>query len=1337
MIYTEKLCEEENFTIKYNKKMIGILVILLFLFIVLTYSFKINFGDYFICENEKFNNDDFEENNPEIADIAGTDLYAEQINAFVAGDKSLIKQSLFTNDTSILSQFDTNDPAFYKCNILLSASNAINPEIFPRVLTDNDISTEYVLSFNGFAGFLYYDNDIDPNDAQLRAERALEIIKRKFQIDLIMLNLSEPYFFPFIGHYPNWEIYFQEITTNLPMDGYWKALDIDRLTSENYLNNYHVSSTIMFINTLDFFEGDFDIKTDQVNFNIDSLDLTFLENLQTEELTAQFETIIENYGDILNATISEEELEQFIDLIGSFTLSNDSHYTSLMVQYEGREEGTEIVGPNQYTFNLWNALGYNGDPLGPSEKIYIALAGAFLSDIEIKILSTDIIDFYPQNLQFNDFLLEQIGLIFYLTGVDFDIQALKDYSFDLFWFNEEGVKKSYITPVNLNDPYDIVNFLRQLGFQGFTFVPTGILNPISEFTVTYNISNAEQNLRISKELLGDNASYGAYRDFQFYITAKNIGNTTIWGVPTPIPFTLDDFFLLLTLGNQPLADQFKNTIWEIVRIEYPNQYDSLEDFFNFDEDPRIFYFDSLGIGMYDYFFPDLTNFSNLWPYNEEMDNVIDIIITGYPQLIAALGALGLTPNELKDIFTNSNSIWNDDNWKIEPEGIISYIYSNFSIDSIDTFTPFYTSNFTIKETFPEFPAIISGVTIGETTPQMALEIDNESWNIESEERYVDQHEIEIHFQFKNDTLIDLVNNTLERVSILINFSDPSNNLNFEIFNYSIGEYQDINPYITSQVNNNSLTFSFINYGEGLDWLFDPSAPNDYVVFLKIYGIDSDLFNISINDLDIEFYVRDINNYDVLGSRVAFSSSSGNVQFEVQSNSITLSTYDMASIVAFSYLTKYNSKVGDVNTYVLIFRNIGSNIAKNISISLLIPGIMNNSMDFTLKNNNLTYNLSELFPNEEIIINFSFYTPNTRSISNVQISYDNPEYIEGGNSSKLTASTNEVYISAPVDYERNIPFVRTVEIDYFVSNQTPKIGDIFNITVYIENTGPLGLNIPNLNISMRDQFGDLSRIDNNDFTFNNTTYNKIISFNITFKKKDWKGYYYPAINYFESSESRTIQIYSSQSIILGTISFSLNKSVNKVDIDIGDKIIVNINIENTGSICIKNIRINDMISYSQSDFQLVEGKLVNTISSINPGEQFSFNYTLKAKKQGIVSLKPASISYYYLLKQEVQSNEIRIKIKKSQIEQLYYIMIPCIIVLTIFGIYIWQINKYKLKRHEFRRSERELFKLSSRDSILKIEHTLRERLNIINRQNDSILRKETLNQLKLYKEEKDE
>ena len=78
----------------------------------------------------------------------------------------------------------------------------------------------------------------------------------------------------------------------------------------------------------------------------------------------------------------------------------------------------------------------------------------------------------------------------------------------------------------------------------------------------------------------ENASFGAYRNFSYYISAENVGNATTWGVPTSIPFELNDFFLLLTLFNQPLADEFQDRIWEVVRIEYPNQYTSLEDFFN-------------------------------------------------------------------------------------------------------------------------------------------------------------------------------------------------------------------------------------------------------------------------------------------------------------------------------------------------------------------------------------------------------------------------------------------------------------------------------------------------------------------------------------------------------------------------------------------------------------------------------------------------------------------------------------------------------------------------------------------------------------------------------------
>ncbi|GAJ04348.1 unnamed protein product, partial [marine sediment metagenome] len=235
----------------------------------------------------------------------------------------------------------------------------------------------------------------------------------------------------------------------------------------------------------------------------------------------------------------------FADMFSGLTLSNESHYTSLMVQYEGLSEGIKNIGENEYKFNLWDALGYQGEPLQPSEKIFIALTGAFMSEIDINIFCTEIVDETPKYFTFYDFLLEQIALLSFYADFDFDIQTLKDYSFELFWVDEKGFKHNYVKPVNLNDPTDYINFLHQLGWQGLPGIPTGILNPIEDLVITYKVSNSEPNLLITKDLIGENASFGVYNTFSFNITAKNVGNETAWGVPTPIPIELDDAFSII------------------------------------------------------------------------------------------------------------------------------------------------------------------------------------------------------------------------------------------------------------------------------------------------------------------------------------------------------------------------------------------------------------------------------------------------------------------------------------------------------------------------------------------------------------------------------------------------------------------------------------------------------------------------------------------------------------------------------------------------------------------------------------------------------------------------
>ncbi len=1253
------------------------------------------------------------------SDVAGTDLYAEQISAYVAGSKSIIRQSLFTNDTNIFPHFDTNDPAFFKCNMLMSASNGIVPDMFPYTLSNNIFGTQFAFSYNSFIGFLYYDDILSPKEAQFKASRALDIIKSKFSIDLIMVNSTTANFFPFVGYYPDWEIYFSEITNNLPMDGYWDAFDIDRLSSRSYIDNHHLSSTFLLINSLNFLEQGVNISTDQLNFNFGAMDFSYLQNMDIEDVMDQLTSVVVGADDILgnlsqylniealNQTLSQENIQQISQVMGSFALSNDSNYMTLLVQYEGLDDGITNIGPNQYSFNLLNALGYKR-ALHPSEKIYIAMAGAFMSELDINILGTNILDFTPKYFNFYDYMLEQIGLILFLADVNFDIQSIKDYSLELLWVNEDGVYRNYVRPVNLNNPQDYVNYLAQYGFQGFPFIPTGILNPIDTFVISYEVGYSESNLLLTKELIGENASYGIYRPFSFNITATNVGNISAWGVPTPIEVDLEALFSGF-YGNY-LGPLIYDALWTTINSmpEYKGKYTSLEDFLGLDEDPRIFYFDTWGQGINDYYYPDLANASNLFPYSE---NMLDVIDTMTPWLVS----IGADPEALKAAFTNPSSIWNKANWELKPGKKISYISNNISLAVYDSFTPFYSYNFTIKNTPLKLPAMISGTTLSGSGPELALNNDNESWVITSQEQYVDQHEIEVQFLFKNQTSIDLINNTLERVSLVLNFSTPTglDTLSYEIFNYTIEEFQDISTKLISNVNN-TLTFAFTRQNNTLQGLFDPYAPNNYTITFKLKAIDANPFNISINDFDVVFSLRDINAYQILGSRVQYAPANGKAQLEKRSNSFMVSTYDMASITAIANLTRYSTRVGELNTYTLVFKNIGSRPAMNITISLLIPGIIQNKNNFTVKENQLHYVLLELLPGDEKKISCSYYTPNSGAISDALITYDNPVKVTNLNESSLSTLLNDAYFSAPVDYALRFPYLRTIQVRYESSNLAPSIGSTFTLKVYIKNKGPAGVSIPDLNLTMNDYYGDLRRTDSNSLNLTNIIYNTEPSVEISLLKEDWKGYYYPPINFIHSSESRTIQISRSLPIVLGTIDFEIEKSIDQSQVEIGDKIIVTLKITNTGTISIKDVNLMDDISFMQQDFSLQEGKLVNEIDRLDPGETKEFEYTIKAKQQNNMTLNEAYVDYYFLSKQENESNDLDVKIIIPRWIQTLFILIPSVIALGILGVLYQQTHRYKQGKYELQRNEAEIFNLSSIDAVLKIEHTLRESLNMISK-----------------------
>ncbi|MFO8018690.1 MAG: CARDB domain-containing protein [Promethearchaeia archaeon] len=1276
-----------------------------------------------ISENESQSENKSQDNSNKLqtSDVAGSDLYAEQISAYVAGAKSMIRQSLFTNDTNIFPQFDANDPAFHKCNILISASNGITPELFPDILTESIYGSQFSFSYNSFIGFLYYDQDVDESIAEKRSERAMKIIREKLEIDTIMVNSTDPNFFPFVGYYPDWSVYFEEVLANLPNDGYWEALDSEYLSSAEYVNNHHLSSTFMLINSLDIIEEGLNVSTDQLDYNLAGVDLSYLENLDMEAMIGQFNELLleyeEQFGDLApllglgNESVSEfGDMAEMMEVLGgSFALRNDSHYSTLLVQYEGRNEGIKETGSKQYKFNLYDAMGYSGESLHPSEKIYIALVGSLLSEIDINILGTEVIDASPKYFNLYDYMLDQVGLILYLADVDFDVQQLKEYSFKLKWGNEGGIYRNYVIPKNLNDSDDPVNDLEQYGFQGIPFLPTGLLNPIDDLTVSYEVNNSEPNMKVTKELVGKNASNLAFQDYSFNITGKNVGNVTVWGntmeqIPNDLKLIFKTYFMTVLDQDEEDAEEnaetFYNQLWDYIQ-NYPeyDKYDTLEEFMGMEEKPKCILFDSNGNGITDRYFPDITNVSNFMPYSDEM---VDLINSD-PLIGSLVASMGLGPES----FQNEYSIWKRENWKLEPNEQLSYLTTNNTISGYDSYSQFYNYSFIINDNTPD---IYPGEERPGTSPSMALETDNKSWVIDSEQVAPDLHELGVYSRFlHNASELDLENNTIQRVSIRINFTSSLEDLDFQVYNYSSNEYQNILPNLRN-IENDTWTFDFTNIdNSGFNGLFNPNIKENHSILFKIYGSDSASFNLSINDLDVILSDRDINAVNDYGARVMYSSPYGQTQLDRRSNTFTLSTYDMASISAHSSLADYSAQPGDLNTYTLNFTNIGSEIAKNVSINILIPGIINDTGGFNLTNNYLTYNLKELDPEEHKSLNFSFYTPNQGSLDSVIINYDNPEIVANQNSTSLSTLSNEVYYSAPVDYKNRFPYVRTVDLEYTPSNFHPEIREEFNLTVGMENTGPEGMEIPDVQLNMDDQYGDLKRIDDRKINLTHIGYNETEEFDITLHKQEWKGYYYPPINFLQGSESRTIQIRKSDPVILGNIEFEIKKDVDVSQVEIGENITVELKVKNIGDICIKNISLDDVISYSQLQFSLVKGKLINKISCLKAGETQTFTYKIKAKSQSDLYLEEASIDYYYLLKNEDISNKVHVKIIIPRYIQILFILLPAAGALAILGLYYRQQNKYKKEKMELRRNELLLFTLDSEESVLKVEHTLKEEL----------------------------
>jgi len=95
-----------------------------------------------------------------------------------------------------------------------------------------------------------------------------------------------------------------------------------------------------------------------------------------------------------------------------------------------------------------------------------------------------------------------------------------------------------------------------------------------------------------------------------------------------------------------------------------------------------------------------------------------------------------------------------------------------------------------------------------------------------------------------------------------------------------------------------------------------------------------------------------------------------------------------------------------------------------------------------------------------------------------------------------------------------------------------------------------------------------------------------------------------------------------------------------------------------------------------------------------------------------------------LKSKDTSNLVDVKIVIPELIQIFFVLGPILISLTVLTIFLWKTKKYKAKKYELHRNELMLFKVSGSSTILKIENTLRDRFNSISKiQSEEIIEKE--------------
>ncbi len=1254
--------------------------------------------------------------------VSGTDLYAEQIQFYLAGQNCLIRQSAITSDPYIIDRVPLDDIAFKNASVIVIASNGVYPTRYIDVHVPFNEFVTFQLAVNGIVVYLSYNNTIPQSTVNSRSLKAIKILQAAFGVELFEQTDANTRTFTLYGVAPDWSTKLSTFTSQLPKDGYFKYFNAARLGSASYAASKHLSAGFASINryggTLDGFTiGGFSDLLSLLDFNATGM------------------------SDFLG-----------LNFTGETSQILESRTNLVFVQYEGATGGityTSLTSP--LTFNAKTALGIPASAqLKPSASVWNSMfdlnpIGILGTMIDVNVVTGNVTSWSlgPNRLTIDDTILDTIYMASGLGGsIGIDIVAvletlefvIQNVFFITNWEKTGALSKLY-TNVNLTragyedllaqaglSP-DLLDFLLDeitldtspltlVGFRGLPYVPTGLLKAIPNVVVTYKNPTSSQPDVIAQ--LDTDLSIKLFQDtINLRLNLTNIGSQRAWGT-------------LIGHGIANLTDLIGGSVFNFGTIDF---------------EVRGFFIPALAssnpLGMYygiENFLLDISTYSN------RNDPILSLGWTIYQALLVsdATGPSGRPGQNdgLMDLHEAGLLTATDPYNYIEPGKSMIVDLSDASLTGL--YTAFNGENSTFTTA-----SIIAGTQVPPSTSNNdtnARESDGTYWQIDSIGTGINRA-LKVDFTFANETN----NATSDKIAALrFSYVGTNNvtiwsggNASFVIWNYNRSTWVPVsnltrNPVSINQTSILSSSDTFRIYDGDNDTVNQTIKIADYMsgpnntVRIRLHLGNNASTRLSIDSFNMDYLQRNQTLLLVSAQSFAYTDKGSITTRQATSNSLYVGSQNASALVVKQRIAGnvYTCMPGNPVTMIISIENKGNRTATSVNLSMPLPGIIMNSGTFAINDGYLENTIGPIAAGASVTLSYDFVVPNSERIPGILVSYNQTEIVAGRKD--FTIRGNDWYVDAYIDYRApTSPRPYLIEINATMSHvnpaSVPDIGQTFSVN-YSMTTA---------HASSLDGFLATSLPVTAYFSITGANPASIAldglgqgSVTKTYMKSSYKGYLVPSLNFDTEPMAALLRYVTPAPLSIGEMEITITKQVKKgatiqptnFHVIRGSRMTITVTVTNTGTLNVgayeklvlalrQGFTIDDNYGYNQAAFSVQAGDVSVSNVSLAPGQSVSFNYTLQAEKVGSFALRNIVKDYYFLREAQATSNEFVVTIdEKPELIAIYLGVSIGVTILIIFGS-IYTKKKQDKALEDFKRKDTVLF-----DELTKPKKTFDEYLD---------------------------